>query len=207
VTDKLKPELFVNLLEIEPSIQTDLKYYSGDNFIGEKIAGYLQNICLVTKPTAMALQRVQHELSAFGLGLKIYDAYRPQRAVDHFINWCSQSGSCPTQKKFFPAINRNDLFKQGYLVKRSSHSRGSTVDLTIIDLATEEELEMGTTFDFFGAESWFDCPGVSPQARSNRMLLQTLMVQNGFVPFQQEWWHFTLQGEPYPDCYFDFPVA
>ena len=206
MSETCRTELFVDLSEIEPSIKIDLKYFTGDNFIGERIHGYDRNICLLTKPTAVALQRVQHELAEFGLGLKVFDAYRPQRAVDHFINWCELSGPCFTKEQYFPTIERDDLFRQGYLVKQSSHSRGSTVDLTIIDLNSDQELGMGTAFDFFGPESWFDCSTVNPEARANRMLLQRVMTQNGFVPFQQEWWHFTLQGESYPDKYFDFPV-
>lgn len=170
------------------------------------MSGYEKEVCWMTKPAAIALQRVQHELSEFGLGLKIFDAYRPQRAVDHFIGWCEVTEACATQERFFPDLNRSDLFKKGYLVKQSSHSRGSTVDLTIIDLESGTELEMGTEFDYFGPESWFDCPSISLEARANRMLLQRVMEQNGFVPFQQEWWHFTLQDEPYPKHYFDFVI-
>lgn len=201
------PELFVDLMDIEPGIGLDIKYYNGDNFLGTQVEGYKAARCLLTKPTAQALQRVQHELNGFGLGLKVFDAYRPQRSVDHFIRWCSESGDTPTQGRFFPELERAELFEKGYLIKHSSHSRGSTVDLTVIDLESGQELEMGTEFDFFGAQSWFDAVSVPFQARANRMLLQSMMVQHGFVPFQQEWWHFTLQDEPYPDEYFDFEIC
>lgn len=206
MSDTIRTELFVDLLALEPSISLDLKYFTGDNFVGEKIEGYEQEVCLITKPAAQALVRVQQELASFGLGLKVFDAYRPQRAVDHFINWCGSEGVCATQKRYFPELERSELFSKGYLIKHSSHSRGSTVDLTLIDLETGQELEMGTEFDFFGPESWFDCLTLPAQARANRMLLQQVMVQHGFVPFHQEWWHFTLQDEPYPNRYFDFPV-
>lgn len=206
MSDLIRPELFTNILDVEPSIAIDLKYFTGDNFVGTRVSGYDSETCWITRPAAIALQRVQHELSEFGLGLKIFDAYRPQRAVDHFIGWCEIAEPCSTQERFFPDLNRSDLFKKGYLVKHSSHSRGSTVDLTIIDLESGTELEMGTEFDYFGPESWFDCQSISLEARANRMLLQRVMEQNGFVPFQQEWWHFTLQGEPYPTKYFDFVI-
>jgi D-alanyl-D-alanine dipeptidase len=202
-----RPELFVDMMSIIPGLRVDLKYFSGDNFIGEKVVGYERELCLITRPAAQALLRVQHELASFGLGLKVFDAYRPQRSVNHFIDWCDQPGPSLTQSRFFPTLQRNELFSQGYLVRHSSHSRGSTVDLTLIDLATDTELAMGTEFDFFGPESWFDSQTVTAQARANRMLLQGLMVQHGFVPFHQEWWHFTLQDEPFPDRCFDFPIA
>ncbi|WP_297311681.1 M15 family metallopeptidase [Neptuniibacter sp.] len=206
MSETIKTELFVDLLASDPSISMDLKYFTGDNFVGEKIAGYEREICLITQPAAQALERVQQQLATFGLGLKVFDAYRPQRAVNHFINWCGSEGPCLTQSRFFPDLERNQLFSEGYLVRHSSHSRGSTVDLTLVDRQTGQELEMGTEFDFFGPESWFDCLTVSGQARANRMLLQQVMVQHGFVPFHQEWWHFTLQDEPYPNRYFDFPI-
>jgi D-alanyl-D-alanine dipeptidase len=202
-----RPELFVDLLKIEPSILIDLKYYSGDNFIGSRVEGYEEELCYITKPAALALQRVQHELNSFGLGIKVFDAYRPQKAVDHFIRWCGEEGAVATQQRFFPALSRPDLFAKGYLIRHSSHTRGSTVDLTIVDIDSGIELDMGTEFDFFGPESWFDSQVISAQARANRMLLQTVMVQHGFVPFHQEWWHFTLQDEPYTDQYFNFPIS
>lgn len=201
-----QPELFVDLSEIDASIDIDLKYFSGDNFVGLPISGYEVDRCLLTRPAAQALHRVQAALAEFGLGVKVFDAYRPQRSVDQFIAWCDQDSPCSTQQRFFPSLERSELFSKGYLVRHSSHTRGSTVDLTLIDLVTKAELDMGTEFDFFGPESWFDALAISGQTRANRMLLQTIMVQHGFVPFHQEWWHFTLQDEPYPDQYFDFPI-
>ena len=200
------PSLFTDVKLIVPDIHIDLKYFTGDNFLGCAVDGYEAERCLMTLPTAKALARVQHSLAVFGLGLSVFDAYRPQQAVDHFIRWTEGGGPNSTQAEYFPGLEPKDLFQQGYLVKHSSHSRGSTVDLTLIDLETGHALDMGTRFDFFGLASWFDCPSIQGQARANRMLLQQVMVQNGFLPFQQEWWHFTLQDEPYPNQYFDFPI-
>lgn len=201
------PALFTDVKQVVPDIHIDLKYFTGDNFLGCPVDGYEAELCLITLPAAQALARVQQTLAVFGLGLSVFDAYRPQRAVDHFIRWTEDDSPNVTQDEYFPGLEPKDLFQQGYLVKHSSHSRGSTVDLTLIDLETGIELNMGTRFDFFGPASWFDCPSVHGQARANRMLLQQVMVQNGFLPFQQEWWHFTLQDEPYPDQYFDFPIS
>ncbi|WP_420554579.1 M15 family metallopeptidase [Neptuniibacter marinus] len=202
----IKPASFVDLLTVIPNLLIDLKYFTGDNFVGVPINGYERNVGLITNPAAQALLRVQNELAHFGLGLKVFDAYRPQRAVNHFIQWCEEENECVTQARFFPDLDRSELFSKGYLVRHSSHSRGSTVDLTLIDLSSGEELEMGTEFDFFGVESWIDSQTISSQARANRMLLQGLMMQHGFVPYHHEWWHFTLQGELYTDTYFDFII-
>ncbi|MFT6470409.1 MAG: D-alanyl-D-alanine dipeptidase [Neptuniibacter pectenicola] len=202
-----RPASFVELNTVIPNVVVELKYFTGDNFVGSRVNGYEREVCLITHPAAQALLRVQHELASFGLGLKVFDAYRPQRAVDHFIDWCREVGPCATQSRFFPDLAKEELFSKGYLVRYSSHSRGSTVDLTLIDLVSQTELEMGTEFDFFGPESWIDHQQIPRQARANRMLLQKLMMQQGFVPYHHEWWHFTLQGELYTDTYFDFLIA
>ena len=202
-----RPAQFVDLLTVVPTLRLDLKYLTGDNFVGDRIDGYDAEVCLITRPAASALLRVQQALAEFGLGLKVFDAYRPQRAVDHFLRWSEDHDDTRHKADYYPSLQKPELFSKGYLVQHSSHSRGSTVDLTIIDLETGAELEMGTCFDFFGPESWIDCQTISAQARANRMLLQHVMVQHGFVPFHHEWWHFTLQDEPYPDTCFDFPLA
>ena len=204
---KQRPDLIVDLLSIAPTIQLDLKYLTGDNFVGDRIEGYDAELCLISRPAASALQRVQQALAEFGLGLKVFDAYRPQRSVDHFLRWSEDHQDIRHKADYYPELAKPELFSKGYLVQHSSHSRGSTVDLTVIDLGSGEELEMGTRFDFFGEESWIDCQSISAQARGNRMLLQHVMVQHGFVPFHHEWWHFTLQDEPYPATCFDFPIA
>lgn len=202
-----RPDLFVDMLAVVPDIQLDLKYLTGDNFVGDQIDGYATELCLITRPAANALARVQQALAEFGLGLKVFDAYRPQRSVDHFLRWSEDHDDVRHKAVYYPSLAKPELFSKGYLVQHSSHSRGSTVDLTIIDKTSGEELEMGTCFDFFGPESWIDCQTISAQARANRLLLQHLMVQHGFVPFHHEWWHFTLQDEPYPQTCFDFPIA
>jgi len=202
-----RPAQFVDLLTVVPTLRLDLKYLTGDNFVGDRIDGYETQLCLITRPAASALLRVQQALAEFGLGLKVFDAYRPQRSVDHFLRWSEDHADVRHKAAYYPSLEKPELFSKGYLVQHSSHSRGSTVDLTIIDRETGAELEMGTRFDFFGPESWIDCQTISAQARANRMLLQHVMVQHGFVPFHHEWWHFTLQDEPYPDTCFDFPIA
>jgi D-alanyl-D-alanine dipeptidase len=203
------PDGFVFLQNVIPDIRVELRYYTEDNFVGERIDGYLQPRCILTARAAEALKQVQEELKPFGLGLKIYDGYRPQRAVDHFVRWARNVEDIRMKKRYYPDVDKRSLFPEGYIAAKSSHSRGGTVDLTIIQLqpgAPGEELDMGTGFDFFGPESWPDHPGTSSSGRAHRMLLQTLMTKHGFKPYPQEWWHFTLKDEPFPDTYFDFPV-
>lgn len=202
-----RPDLFVDLLAVAPDIRLDLKYCGADNFVGGRIDGYEAQCCWLTRPAAQALRQVQQVLAEQGLGLLVFDGYRPQRAVDHFIRWSQQPCDGRTKADYYPGLAKADLFREGYLAKRSSHSRGSTVDLTLADLHSGAALEMGTRFDFFGPASWIDCQSISAQARANRLLLQGLMVQHGFVPFHHEWWHFTLQDEPCPDRYFDVPIT
>ncbi|WP_036229278.1 M15 family metallopeptidase [Marinobacterium jannaschii] len=198
---------FVELQQFLPTIVLDMKYAGRDNFIGQPVCGYEQAVCWLSYPAAKALGHVQQALAEMGLGLKVFDGYRPQRAVDHFMRWADEPCDARSKARFYPDIDKAGLFREGYLMSRSSHSRGSTVDLTLIDLASAAELEMGSEFDFFGAASWIDAQSVSAQARANRMLLQELMVRHGFVPYYHEWWHFTLQDEPYPETYFDQPIG
>lgn len=201
-----RPDLFVDLLCVVSDVDLDLKYLGSDNFVGDPIEGYEQGICWITRPAANALKRVQRELATFGLGLRVFDAYRPQRSVDHFLRWSQDNTDVRNKAEYYPDLDKPELFEKGYLVQHSSHSRGSTVDLTIVSLETDDALDMGSCFDFFGPLSWIDCQAIPTQARANRMLLQTVMVQHGFVPFHHEWWHFTLQDEPYPNTCFDFPI-
>jgi D-alanyl-D-alanine dipeptidase len=200
------PQGFVYLDQIIPEITLDLRYASGNNFIGQTVDGYLNRKGILSQKGALALQKVQEDLRPFGLGLKIYDAYRPQRAVNHFIRWAKDLQDTKTKKAYYPMVKKEDLFRLGYIADRSSHSRGSTVDLTIISLGDKKEIDMGTGYDWFGQESWPDNPTVSPEQRAHRLLLQTLMTKHGFAPYPQEWWHFTLKEEPFPETYFDFPV-
>jgi len=203
------PEGFVYLEEIVPEIKTELSYFTNDNYIGERIDGYFAPRCILTKAAAEALKKVQDDLKPFGLGLKIYDAYRPQRAVDHFVRWARDLRDTRMKSKFYPEIAKKDLLSQGYIAVKSSHTRGSAVDLTLVSLGTEgivRELDMGTGFDVFGPKSRPDNPSMSPAQRAHRLLLQTLMKRHGFNPYPLEWWHFTLRKEPFPGTYFDFPV-
>lgn len=200
---------FVSCGAAIPEVRVDLRYGGTNNFVGERIDGYRRPVCLLTGEAAMALAAVQKELRPLGLGLKIYDAYRPQRAVDHFVRWASDTDDVRMKAEFYPRVDKKDLFRDDYISARSGHSRGSTVDLTIVSLegnANGEELDMGTGFDLFGPESSSDWPGLTQLQRDNRLLLQRVMKMHGFRPYAREWWHFTLAGEPYPDTYFDFPL-
>lgn len=202
------PEGFVELKTYIPTIILDIRYFNSDNFVGTRINGYKAPKALLTVHAAKALRNVQSELAAFGLGLKIYDAYRPQQAVDHFISWSKDSNDTKMKSIYYPEINKEDLFEEGYLTDKSSHSRGSAIDLTIISLheTVPEELDMGTNWDFFGPESWPQSFKVSPQQRANRMFLYHMMSKYGFKPHDKEWWHFTLVNEPYPNQYYDTPI-
>jgi len=203
------PHGFVYVDKVIPDIVVDLRYYTEHNFVGQRIDGYLKPKCILTNKAANALFHVQKELKPFGLGLKIFDAYRPQRAVDHFVRWANNLEDTRTKSEFYPDIDKNVLIKDGYIAVRSSHSRGSTVDLTIISLQSgkpEEELNMGTGFDFFGPASWPLSLNLPPDQRAHRMLLHVLMKKHGFKHYQEEWWHFTLENEPFLETYFNFPV-
>jgi D-alanyl-D-alanine dipeptidase len=202
------PHGFVYLDKAIPSIRLDIRYASSHNFVGEPIAGYLQPRAILTRQATAALNEVQRELTPFGLGLKVFDAYRPQRAVDHFIRWAKNLGDVRMKKEFYPQLDKSRLFTEGYIAARSGHSRGSTVDLTLISLdsTAPEEIDMGGAYDFFGIESWPTSLSPNPNQRAHRLLLALLMEKHGFVSYPQEWWHFTLKNEPYPDTYFDFPV-
>ncbi len=206
------PDGFVYVEDVIPGVKVELRYISPHNFIGDRIDGYVEPKCILTKEAAKALGKVQEELKPFGLGLKIYDAYRPQRAVDHFVRWAKDLEDVRMKQEFYPDVDKANLFKEEYIADRSSHTRGSTVDLTIVALdpqtlmPTDAELDMGSGFDFFGPQSWPDSSAVGPAHRAHRMLLQKVMEKHGFKPYPKEWWHFTLKNEPYPETYFNFPV-
>ena len=203
------PEGFVYLEDEVHEIKIDLRYYSSNNFVGDTIDGYKANTCIITKEAARALADVQRELGTQGLGLLVFDAYRPQQAVNHFITWAGDLEDTLMKSNFYPDIEKSALFEQGYISSKSGHSRGSTVDLTIIHLAGPnkgKEMEMGTPWDFFSPMSWPSSNQVSPAQQANRMLLQDVMVRNGFKPLKEEWWHFTLKNEPFHDTYYNFPV-
>lgn len=198
---------FVLLADFIPSIVQEIRYYSSFNFIGERIDGYEEPIALLTKEAARALKSVANEMNVKGYRLKIFDAYRPVTAVKHFILWGIEDQDVRMKPYFYPDVVKQDLFSEGYIAKRSSHSRGSTVDLTLLDMSTGKEMDMGSPFDWFGIESHPDYRGITEEQYANRMFLQQAMTRNGFTTIDCEWWHFTLADEPYPDLYFSFPVS
>jgi D-alanyl-D-alanine dipeptidase len=202
------PSGFVDTGEAVPGIEVELRYFTEDNFVGTVIDGYETERCYMTAEAAAALKNVQAELESFGLGLKVFDAYRPQRAVDHFVRWAEDLGDTKMKARYYPEVEKKNLFRDGYIAAKSGHSRGSTVDLTIVsrDTGVPVELDMGTGWDYFGPKSWPSSTEVSAEARANRLLLRSLMVKHGFHPLAEEWWHFTLVDEPFPDTYFNFPV-
>ena len=203
---QIVPSGFVDLKETVPSVAVELRYYGENNFMGQRIDGYEAPICYVSISAAQALKAVQEELSSFGLGLKLFDGYRPQRAVNHFVRWAKDLNDTTMKGSYYPNVQKSELFEKGYIAARSGHSRGSTVDLTLIDIATGKELDMGTGFDFFSPLSSPTSREVTQQQRANRLLLRSLMLRHGFRPLEEEWWHFTLENEPYPMTYFDFSV-
>ncbi len=200
------PSGFVDLKKAVPSLVLELRYSGENNFIGKPIDGYEARICYISTPAAVALKSVQEKLLPFGFGLKIFDAYRPQRGVNHFVRWAKDLNDTKMKTTYYPDVLKSELFDKGYIAARSGHSRGSTVDLTLIDLATGKELDMGTGFDFFSPISWPTSKEVTSQQRANRLLLRSIMIGQGFRPLEEEWWHFTLANEPYPTTYFDFTV-
>lgn len=198
---------FILLADYIPSIIQELRYYSSYNFIGERIDGYEAPVALLTREAARALKLVSSEMIVKGYRLKIFDAYRPTTAVRHFILWGIEDTDIRMKPYFYPDLEKQELFAKGYIAKQSSHSRGSTVDLTLLDMATGKEVDMGSPFDFFGEISHPDYKGITDEQFENRMFLQDAMKRAGFLPMDCEWWHFTLADEPYPDTYFQFPVT
>ena len=198
---------FVLLADYVPAIIQEIRYYSTFNFIGDRIDGYEEPVALATKDAARALKEVSNEMFVRGYRLKVFDAYRPVMAVKHFILWGIEDEDIRMKLYFYPEIEKQDTFRLGYIAKQSSHSRGSAIDLTLLDMKTGKELDMGSPFDRFSEVSHPDYRGITDQQYENRMILQHTMVRNGFVPYECEWWHFMLKDEPFPDTYFNFPVA
>ena len=197
---------FVLLSEAIPDAILEIRYYSTYNFVGDRIDGYEEPVALLTKEAAKALKNVSDDLSARGYRLKIYDAYRPQEAVSNFVEWSHDTSDTRMKEYFYPELDKGVLFEQGYIMEHSGHSRGSTVDLTLFDMKTEKEVDMGGTFDYFGEKSHPDYKGITDEQYANRMILREAMIKYGFKPLDEEWWHFTLENEPYPETYFTFPV-
>jgi len=211
---------FVNITDVVPDAILEIRYHSTYNFVGARIDGYEEPTALLTRQAADSLRAVSLDLKRHGYVLKIYDAYRPQRAVDHFMRWSQDQGDTITKAYFYPRLTKKEVFDGEYVATKSGHSRGSTVDLTIVDMKTGKEVDMGGTFDWFGIESHPDYGGGNPETLDfqqtdpnftsvqfyNRMVLRTAMLRHGFKPLDNEWWHFTLKDEPFPDTYFNFPV-
>ncbi len=209
--DSVTPEMdssdFVLLTDAVPDAILEIRYYSTYNFVGDRIDGYEQPTALLTKEAAAALKNASDSLKESGYRLKIFDAYRPQKAVTHFMNWAKDIDDTRMKEYFYPELDKSVLFEQGYIAEKSGHSRGSTVDLTLFDMATGKEVDMGGTFDYFGELSHPDyTDGITDEQFNNRMILREAMLNNGFKPLEEEWWHFTLENEPFPDTYFQFPV-
>jgi len=200
------PDNFIYLAEVIPYVEFDLRYYSDNNFIGQPIPGYHGNALIVSLQAAIALKKVQQDLAYSNFALKFFDAYRPQQAVDYFVRWANDPDDIRMKAQYYPNVDKDELIPKGFIAAKSSHSRGSTVDVTIISLENGQELDMGTPFDLFDQKSWPSDTTVSVQQRANRQLLRSVMSKHGFAGLEEEWWHFTLFDEPYPDTYFDFPV-
>lgn len=222
------PDGFSTLTQIDDSIELDMRYLGNNNFVGRPIAGYQASACILTTPAATALAQVQAQANLEGYSLKVYDCFRPQRAVDHFVAWAADPADEKMKAAFYPDVPKDELFSRGYIAERSGHSRGSTVDLTLVRLGSlqpqadpmddydcrgseaqrfpDNSIDMGTSYDCFDERSHTDNPDVGEDVLANRHLLRDLMEAAGFVNYDQEWWHYTLRDEPYTDQYFDFPV-
>lgn len=198
---------FVLLSDVVPHIVQEIRYFSTFNFVGERVDGYEEPVALLTRDAARALKSVSNEMMVKGYRLKVFDAYRPVTAVKHFIFWAIEDEDIRMKPYFYPDIDKQDTFELGYIAKQSSHSRGSAIDLTLLDMQTGKEADMGGPFDLFSEVSHPDYRGVTEEQYANRMLLRAAMERNGFLPYECEWWHFRLADEPFPDTYFDFPVT
>ena len=218
---------FVAITDVVPDAILEIRYYGTYNFVGTRIDGYLAPTALLTRRAADSLKAVSDDVISLGYRLKIYDAYRPQMGVDHFVRWAADVADTTMRRYFYPDVDKSRLFELEYIMAKSGHTRGSTVDLTLFDMTTEKEVDMGGTFDWFGPESHPDFCGnpetgqytgnnskspvnpkrsITPEQFANRMILRDAMLRHGFKPLDSEWWHFTLKDEPYPDTYFTFPV-
>jgi len=200
------PKGFVYLESVAPGVVLEMRYCSKNNFIGDVVDGYEAPRCIMTREAAEAIRNVQEELNRFSMSLKIFDAYRPQGAVDHFVRWSKDLSDVRMKNAYYPGVAKENIFKEGYIWTKSGHSRGSTVDLTIVVLPEGKELDMGSGFDFFGEASYTRRRNITPEQKVRRLLLKSIMEKYGFVNYDREWWHYTLRNEPFPDTYFNFPV-
>ena len=204
--EQLLPDGFVYVTDIIPDVILEIRYFSTYNFLGTRVDDYLAPVAILTEQAAEALRQVSDELRAEGYALKVFDAYRPQGAVDHFVRWAQDPDDILTKEFFYPDIDKDRLFPEGYIMERSGHTRGSTVDLTLVDMRTGREVDMGSPFDFFGRESWHETDLITEEQANNRLILRGAMERAGFAIYDEEWWHYTLIDEPFPDTYFTFPV-
>ncbi|MGW2555086.1 M15 family metallopeptidase [Streptomyces sp. NPDC001635] len=221
------PKEFVALSDIDPTIIQDMRYATPRNFVGKPIDGYRQPICILTETAAKALHRAQQSLLKRGYSLKVYDCYRPQRAVDHFVRWAKDLDDQRMKQEYYPNVDKSNLFADGYIAEKSGHSRGSTVDLTLVKLPAQptqadtsgpcyasqrdripdNSVDMGTSFDCFDTLSHTDDPRITDPQRTHRDLLRSTLEKAGFANLPEEWWHFTHEPERFPTTYFDFPVS
>ena len=217
-TPEMDSSGFVNLSDVVPDAIIEARYFATYNFVGARVDGYLEPVVLYTREAAAALKEVSDDVKARGYRLKVYDAYRPQCAVDHFVRWGKDMADSLMKPYFYPEVDKSLLFERGYIAEKSGHTRGSAIDLTLFDMATGKELDMGGVHDWFGIESHPDYGGnpdtgeytggvqITEEQFRNRMILREAMLRHGFQPYDCEWWHFSLKDEPYPDTYFTFPV-
>lgn len=200
------PEGFVYLDELIEDCIIDAKYAGTDNFMGRPADGYEQPLVVASREVAEGCVKAADILRKQGYLLKVYDAYRPQRAVDDFCRWGEDIEDQRRKPVQYPKIEKHRMFDDGYIARKSTHTRGCSVDLTIVDMNTHQELDMGSIFDYMDPRSWPDSPEVTEEQRKNRYILRDAMIASGFAPFEYEWWHFAVFPEPYPDTYFDFPI-
>ena len=206
--DAVRRDGFVLLTDVIPEAILEIRYYSTFNFVGERIDSYKAPVAYLTTEAALALKKASDALIKQGYRIKVYDAYRPQTAVDHFKRWSEDPDATEMKPYFYPEMDKSEIFANGFIAERSGHSRGSTVDLTLVDMKTGADADMGSPFDFFGEISYsLQTRGLSAEQINNRLILRRAMTENGFKPLAEEWWHFTLENEPYPDTYFDFPIS
>ena len=206
ISSQTLPKGFSYVSEIDATIKKELRYATSNNFIGKPIDGYLKDSLIISTPAAKALKKIQTKLILSGLSLKIFDAYRPQQAVDHFVRWAKVMNDTLMKQLYYPDVQKSELFTLGFIASKSGHTRGSTVDLSIVDVKTNKEVDMGSSYDFFGEKSHPFYKKITEAQMKNRMLLRTIMIKNGFIPYDNEWWHFTLKDEPYPTTYFNFLI-
>jgi D-alanyl-D-alanine dipeptidase len=197
--------MLIDATTVVPGLVTDIRYAGSHNFVGRPIDGYRAPRCLLTQPAANALAEVARDLAARGLVIKVFDCYRPTRAVADFVRWAHDPRDRAAKAEFYPDVDKRTLFRDGYIASHSGHSRGSTLDLTLAH-ADSTELDMGTPFDFFSPRSWTAASSVTAEQHANRMRLAAAMQRRGFRNYPKEWWHFTLRNEPFPGTYFDVPV-